>query len=110
MNVLKTQYTDFNGRANRPQYWYFALFTFIISLVLGIIDGLLFGTNILSLIFVLAILVPSIGLGVRRIHDLGYSGWWYLISMVPFVGGIALLVAFCLKGQDKTNAYGNPVA
>ena len=62
VDVLKNHYTDFNGRANRPQYWYFVLFVFIISLVLGIIDSILFGRQILGLIFSLAILVPSIGL------------------------------------------------
>ena len=93
VDVLKNHYTDFNGRANRPQYWYFVLFVFIISLVLG-------------LIFSLAILVPSIGLGVRRLHDLGRPGWWYFGVLIPIVGPIALLVLFCMKGENKDNAYG----
>ena len=106
VDVLKNHYTDFNGHANRPQYWYFVLFVFIISLVLGIIDSILFGRQILGLIFSLAILVPSIGLGVRRLHDLGRPGWWYFGVLIPIVGPIALLVLFCMKGEDKDNAYG----
>ena len=106
VDVLKNHYTDFNGRANRPQYWYFVLCVFIISLVLGIIDSILFGRQILGLIFSLAILVPSIGLGVRRLHDLGRPGWWYFGVLIPIVGPIALLVLFCMKGEDKDNAYG----
>lgn len=110
VEYLKNNYTNFSGRASRPQYWYFILFVVIIAVVLGIIDGILFQTQVLGLIFSLAILVPNIGLGVRRLHDLGKSGWWYLIVLVPIVGPIALLVMFCLKGEPKANTYGPVVA
>lgn len=110
VEYLKNNYTNFSGRASRPQYWYFILFVVIIAVILGIIDGILFQTQVLGLIFSLAILVPNIGLGVRRLHDLGKSGWWYLIVLVPVVGPIALLVMFCLKGEPKANAYGPVVA
>lgn len=109
IEVLKTQYADFKGRADRPQYWYFTLFAALISIVLGIIDGILFGSQILSLIFSLAVLVPSLGLGVRRLHDLGKSGWLYLIVLIPLLGPIALLVLFCLKGENKKNQFGDIV-
>lgn len=110
VEYLKENYTNFNGRANRPQYWYFVLCVFVISLLLGIIDGLFFGRQVLSLLFSLAVLVPSIGLGVRRLHDLGKPGWWYFMILIPLVGPIALLVLFCLKGEDKDNQYGKVVA
>ena len=109
VNVLKTQYNDYTGRANRPQFWYFFLFVFIITFVLAFIDTLLFGRSLLSLIFSLATLVPNVCLGIRRLHDLGKPGWWYWIFLVPFIGSIILLVLFCLPGENKANAYGEPV-
>ena len=109
VNVLKTQYTDYNGRPNRPHFWYFFLFDFIITIVLAFIDTLLFGRSLLSLIFSLATLVPNVCLGIRRLHDLGKPGWWYWIFLVPFIGSIILLVLFCLPGENKANAYGEPV-
>lgn len=109
VEVLKTQYTNFKGRADRPQYWYFTLFCVLISIPLSIIDSLLFGAQVLSLVFSLAVLVPSVALGVRRLHDLGKSGWLYLIALIPLIGPIALLVLFCLKGQDKANQFGEVV-
>ncbi len=108
VEYLKTQYTNFSGRASRPDYWYFVLCVFVISLVLGIIDAVI-GVRLFTSIFSLAVLIPSVGLGVRRLHDLGKPGWWYFMVLVPLVGGIALLVLFCMKGEDKANAYGDPV-
>lgn len=107
VDVLKNQYADFSGRAIRSQYWYFVLFTFIISFVLGFLDGMLFGRQILSLIFGLAILIPSIAIGVRRLHDLGKTGWWYFLVLFPIVGQIILLIWFCMKGQTTKNQYGD---
>lgn len=106
VDVLKTQYTDFKGRANRPQYWYFFLFNFLISFVLGFIDGLIFGANVISLVYTLAVLVPGIAIAVRRLHDLGKPWFWLLVALIPLVGGIALIVLFCLKGEEKENAWG----
>ena len=106
VDVLKNQYADFNGRAVRSQFWYFVLFSFIISFVLGIVDGMLFGRQILSMIFNLAVLIPSIAIAVRRLHDLGKTGWWYLLIFVPLIGIIVLIVWFCMKGQTTKNQYG----
>ncbi len=108
VEYLKTQYTNFNGRASRPDYWYFILCVLAISLVLAIIDAVI-GVRLFTSIFSFAILIPSVGLGVRRLHDLGKPGWWYFMVLVPLVGAIALLVLFCMKGEDKANAYGEPV-
>lgn len=109
VDVLKNQYADFTGRAIRSQFWYFVLFNFIISFVLSFIDGFIFQRQILSLIFSLAVLVPSIAIGVRRLHDLGKSGWFYLLALIPIVGQILLIVWFCTKGQTTKNQYGDAI-
>lgn len=110
INVLKTQYTDFKGRASRSQYWYYILCYFIVSIPFAIIDAVLFQTQILGLLLGLALIVPTIAIGVRRLHDLGKPGWWFLMVLIPIVGPIALLVLFCMKGEDKSNPYGNKLA
>ncbi len=109
VDVLKNQYANFNGRAIRSQFWYFVLFSFIISFVLGIVDDMLFGRQILSMIFNLAVLIPSIAIAVRRLHDLGKTGWWYLLIFVPLIGTIVLIVWFCMKGQTTKNQYGEAI-
>lgn len=110
VNIVKNQYADFKGRANRPQYWYFVLCYFIISLPFAIIDNVLFSRQVLTLILSLALLVPSIAIGVRRLHDLGKPGWWFLLALIPLVGPIALIVLYCMKGEDKDNQYGKKIA
>lgn len=110
INVLKTQYTDFKGRASRSQYWYYILCYFIVSIPFAIIDSVLFQTQILGLLLGLALIIPTIAIGVRRLHDLGKPGWWFLMVLIPIVGPIALLVLFCMKGEDKSNPYGNKLA
>lgn len=105
IDVVKNQYTDFNGRATRPQYWYFVLCSVIISIPLIIIDAILFQTQVLSLLWNLAILVPGIAIGVRRLHDINKSGWFYLIALIPVAGPIALLVMFCMKSVNTGNHF-----
>ncbi len=109
------KYAVFSGRSRRKEYWYFVLFVVIISIVLSIIDGL-FGTyhrstgaGLLSTIFSLAVLIPSIAVSVRRLHDIDRTGWWVLISLVPLVGWIVLLVFHLQDSTLGTNRYGpNP--
>jgi uncharacterized membrane protein YhaH (DUF805 family) len=91
------------------------LFNVIISLVLGFIDGFVglgdpeAGIGLLSVIYGLAVLIPSIAVGVRRLHDTDRSGWWLLISLIPLIGGIVLLVFFVLDGTPGENRFGpNP--
>ena len=112
--VLK-KYAVFTGRARRSEYWFFILFNVIISLVLGFIDGFLglgdpeAGVGLLSVIYGLAVLIPSIAVGVRRLHDTDRSGWWLLISLIPLIGGIVLLVFIVLDGTPGENRFGpNP--
>ncbi|MFJ1798815.1 DUF805 domain-containing protein [Streptomyces sp. NPDC098077] len=105
--VLKN-YAGFSGRARRKEYWMFALISFVISLVLTII-GSLIGVDFLSYIYAVAILVPSLAVAVRRLHDTGRSGWWLLIGIVPLVGFIVLIVFLASEGKHEANQHGpNP--
>lgn len=104
IGVLK-KYVEFNGRARRTEYWMFFLFNFIVSFVLGFIDGLL-GTGVLGLIYALAVLLPSLAVAVRRLHDTGRSGWWVLIGLIPLIGVIVLIYFFVLDSETGDNAYG----
>jgi uncharacterized membrane protein YhaH (DUF805 family) len=111
LKVLR-QYADFEGRARRTEYWMFVLFSVIISIVLNVLDNLLglgfmAGTaGWLSLLYSLAVLLPSLGVSVRRLHDTGRSGWWVLIALVPLVGAIVLIVFTATEGNRGPNAYG----
>ncbi|HDH03921.1 MAG TPA: DUF805 domain-containing protein [Candidatus Campbellbacteria bacterium] len=109
--VLK-KYAIFNGRARRAEYWYFTLFNLIISVALGVVNGIVFFTTGISIIvlcwiYVLAVVIPSLAVAVRRLHDTGRSGWWMLISLIPFIGGIVLLVFFVQDSQPGENQYGS---
>ncbi|MBQ5710127.1 MAG: DUF805 domain-containing protein [Alistipes sp.] len=102
------QYADFSGRARRTEYWMFTLFNFIFSFVLGFVLAFI-GLGFLGYIYTIAILIPSLAVCIRRLHDIGKSGWWYLIGFVPVVGTIVLLVWFCTDSQPGNNEWGpNP--
>jgi uncharacterized membrane protein YhaH (DUF805 family) len=106
LKVLR-EYATFSGRARRREYWMFVLVNIIVAVALSLIDGVLFdGAMLLSGLYWLAILVPSLAVGVRRLHDTGRSGWWLLISLVPVVGGLVLFVFTVLDGDPGPNAYG----
>jgi uncharacterized membrane protein YhaH (DUF805 family) len=105
--VLKN-YAGFSGRARRTEYWMFGLVNFVITLVFYILAFLHAGFFIvLVALYGLAVLVPSLAVLVRRLHDTGMSGWWILIVLVPFVGGIVLLVFTLLPGNHGPNRYGD---
>lgn len=108
IHILKN-YVNFSGRARREEYWMFFLFHFIFSLVIGFVDGLIGTAGILTLLYSLAVFVPSIAVGFRRLHDTGRSAWWVLTSLIPLVGAIILLVFMCSDSQKHDNKYGpNP--
>lgn len=108
LSVLK-KYAVFDGRARRKEYWMFVLFNFIIIAVTETLDITLGTWGIITLLYTLAILVPSIAVSIRRLHDIGKSGWWILITFVPVIGGIWLLVLTCMDGTPGVNNYGpNP--
>lgn len=111
IDVLK-KYAVFNGRARRKEYWMFALFNIVISIVLGLIDvtlGLMVAdgsVGLLGLIYGLAVLLPGIGVAIRRLHDTNRSGWWLLIAFIPLIGVIVLLVFMVLPGTAGSNDHG----
>jgi uncharacterized membrane protein YhaH (DUF805 family) len=106
LKVLKN-YVGFTGRARRKEYWMFFLVNYIICVVLAIVDNMS-ETPMLTLIYSLAVMLPSLAVLVRRLHDTGRSGWWFFISIIPFVGSIILLVFTCMDSEME-NKYGyNP--
>ena len=113
LDVLK-KYAVFGGRARRKEYWLFTLFNMIIAYVLLAIDYLVgtdYGSNmgLLYTLYILATLLPSLAVFVRRLHDTGRSGWWFFIGFVPLVGAIILIVFMVLDSQSGSNKYGeNP--
>lgn len=114
LEVLK-KYATFEGRARRKEYWFFQLFNVLAVLVLALVDGATgtfsaeAGLGLLSGLYVLAILVPSIAVTVRRLHDTDRSGWWFLIGFVPLIGGLVLLVFALLDSTPGANRFGtNP--
>lgn len=111
IKVLKN-YFNFSGRARRKEYWMFFLFNMLFIILAMILDNLL-GLTIepamygwIYVIYALAVLFPSWAVVVRRLHDIGKSGWWILIGLIPIVGGIILLVWFCTEGDAGENEYG----
>lgn len=103
-----SQYTDFSGRARRKEYWMFVLANFIITLLLGVIDYFI-GYKIFEGLYSIAILIPSLAVCVRRLHDIGKSGLWMLICFIPVIGEIWLIVLFCQDSQYGKNQWGeNP--
>jgi uncharacterized membrane protein YhaH (DUF805 family) len=99
------KYIDIEGRAARSEYWWFALFGIILTIVASVIDAVI-GLPIFYFIASLAILAPSIAVSVRRLHDRDMVGWWILLFLVPFIGAIALLILFVMRGTDGPNRFG----
>ena len=138
MDSVKTcfgKYATFSGRAQRSEFWYFALFLLLGAIVLSFVDSAVFGPREVVMmsaadsfetgmsfnmswqpqpitgIFMLATLLPNISATVRRLHDTGRSGWWYWIVLIPMIGIIVLLVFAASKGTDGDNDYGpDPLA
>jgi len=100
LRCLRDKYADFNGRASRPEFWWFVLATVIVSLVLNILH-----LSIIGLLVNLALIVPSFAVGARRLHDIGKSGWFQLVWLIPFIGWI-LLIYWLVQPSAGPNAYG----
>lgn len=132
IDVMVKRFFQLNGRASRKEFWFFILFSTIVSLVVGAIGSVLgieymvemdtlqtvsdlttsgesvvgFPINILQLVVGLIFMFPSFAITIRRLHDIGKSGWWQLIIFIPFIG-IFILLVFCIMGSQKgTNQYG----
>ena len=121
LDTIKNRYAKFDGRATRSEYWYFILFYFIISFIVILLDILVVNPmlgatpkqaqqgGLLQIILALALLIPSIAVGVRRLHDIGKSGWWILVGLVPIIGALLLIYFYVLDSQVGENQYGpNP--
>ena len=108
-----TRYAQFSGRSRRKEFWLFYLLITIATVVLTVIDisigtfDDISGFGLLSSIFSLAIIVPSISVGVRRLHDTDRSGWWLLLGFIPLLGTIVLVVFWCQRGTEGSNNFGD---
>lgn len=116
------KYATFRGRAPRSEFWYFWLFSIIVLLIATIIDGILgttfsmtnpatgleqsVGYGYVYMLTAIALLLPSLAVAVRRLHDTDRSGWWLLIGLIPLIGAIVLLVWYVTKGTPGDNRYG----
>lgn len=113
-----SNYANFSGRARRSEYWWFFLFVLLGNAILGLIDAALFGTapdgspvSLLGGIFSLAMLLPNLAVGARRLHDIDRTGWWLLIALVPVLGALVLIFFFVQRGTDGPNRFGaDPLA
>jgi uncharacterized membrane protein YhaH (DUF805 family) len=100
-----SNYVNFSGRAQRSAYWWWALFEVIVLIVAQLIDVAI-GAPVVYAISALALLLPTLAVGVRRLHDTDRTGWWLLIGLVPLVGLIVLIIFFVQKGTTGPNQYG----
>lgn len=115
-NRAIARFIQFGGRASRAEYWYFFLAVLLVNLALALL-GLVFNESVLgdlmellSSVFFLFVLIPSISIGVRRLHDINKSGWWYLLLLIPLIGPVVLLYWAIQPGDAHSNTYGDPEA
>ncbi|MDD1783619.1 DUF805 domain-containing protein [Enterovibrio sp. ZSDZ35] len=103
------KYADFTGRARRKEYWMFILCYALLYVAFVVID-LITGIELLTAVYSIALLIPSLSIAARRLHDTGRSGWWQLIALIPVIGWIILIV-FLAQDSHDDNKYGaNPKA
>ena len=121
LDTIKNRYAKFDGRATRSEYWYFILFYFILALIVTLVDVLVINPmlgltpeqaqqgGILQIILGLGLLIPTLALTIRRLHDIGKSGWWFLIALIPIIGALVLIYFYVQDSQAGSNIYGeNP--
>lgn len=107
ISVLK-QYAVFSGRARRTEYWMFVLCNVIVMLLLGMVDKLIGGDNeLISSIYSLAVLLPSLAVAARRLHDTDRSAWWLLLGLIPIIGTLVLIYFMVCNGQKGPNRFGD---
>lgn len=105
LHVVKDNYFNLEGRASRYEYWWFVVINLALSVIAALLDKMV-GLAIFSGILLLALLLPGLGLSVRRLHDINKSGWWLLLALVPFIGQIVILVWAAQKGDAAANDFG----
>ena len=116
LKVMRDNYANFSGRARRIEYWMFVLVQTIVMIGLMILDsflgldfelqGISLGYGYLYLIGIIVHFIPSLSVVVRRLHDVGKSGWFYFIFLIPLIGVLWLLVLCCTEGQKQDNKWG----
>lgn len=106
-NVTTSAYAQFSGRASRSEYWWFALGFLLIVFVAAFVDGLVGTGGVLSLVAILGLMIPQLAVGVRRLHDTGKSGWYWLINIIP-IASIVMLIWLAASGDKGPNKYGPP--
>lgn len=114
-SVVVDNYANFEGRARRSEYWGFVLVNSILILVLNVIDIIIFGIDSplrpLASLCGLMMFLPNLAVAVRRLHDVGKSGWTMLFGLIPLLGSLYLIYLFALDGERTENQYGqNPKA
>lgn len=107
-----SKYAVFSGRSRRAEYWYFVLFNLVISFILSMLDGVLgfWGDESIGLLgglFTLAMVIPGLAVGIRRLHDTGKSGWWILLALIPIIGALVLIIFMIQDSQRGENKYGS---
>jgi uncharacterized membrane protein YhaH (DUF805 family) len=104
--VVLENYTNFSGRARRSELWWYVLANLIVFAVLNVLGNVTDLFNFLSAMYYLAVLIPGVAVGVRRLHDIGKQGWWLLIAFVPVVGGLVLLYWAVQDSHKGSNEWG----
>lgn len=108
-----SNYATFSGRAPRAEFWWWWLAVLITLLITSIIDAMIFGTGPesgqpISMLVSLGLLLPNIAVAVRRMHDIGKSGWWLLLAFIPLIGGLILIYFYVQPSQEGSNDFGAP--
>lgn len=103
IKLFFSNYTNFSGRSRRSEYWYAALFNVLVALVLGVLPK---SVSFIGTLWTLGTLIPGLALAIRRLHDIGKSGWWLLIAVIPVIGSIWLIVLEATDSQPGSNAWG----
>ncbi len=114
LETLTKRYAQFSGRASRREFWGFALFSVVAALAILFVAGIMLEINeslgsifsLLYWLFVIALVIPHLSVGVRRLHDIGKSGWWFLIVLVPLIGPIWLIILWCQASVNEDNQWG----
>lgn len=109
ISCYRAKYADFTGRAPRSEYWFFVLSYFLLLIAVAAVCALLGGTTLLWIglgIGWLGLLLPTLAAQVRRLHDTNASGWWMLMALIPYIGGLIMLVWYCIPGTKGENRFG----
>ncbi len=106
-SVVVERYADFQGRSPRSEFWWFALFYLLLGLAIGMVSAISETLGgLVNLVVTIGLLVPSLAVSIRRLHDTDRTGWWILLYLVPLIGTIVLIVFFVQRGTDGENRFG----